>query len=425
MQTDSLLAATGLPLALIVFVLGALVGSFLNVVIARLPYGESIVTPRSRCPACATPIPGWWNIPILSWVLLRGRCRSCKAGISVRYPIVELLTAVLYVACLARFGPSLALVAALILTSGLVAITFIDIDHWEIPDQISIPGIVIGLVLRPLAFDVPFYSGVLGATLGAAMFLAIRWGYYFVRRTEGMGLGDVKLIAMIGAFLGPYALLPAILVASFSGAIVGILLKVFRPGDPEVVPSEDVPDAADLEQRARVLPVGEASAPSRTPDEVARDTVPRGSSPDGRIAGEALARSAAPAARDPAGGQASAGDEASASDEARPRGGEAAAGDDARPSGTGAAASDEARPRGGVAAAEDDARSSASGASAGDAPPEPTSAPREVEPEAEEEEEWVPPPSAVPFGPFLAIGAIAELLFAPTFQRILFGLGLF
>jgi leader peptidase (prepilin peptidase)/N-methyltransferase len=224
---------------ILAFVLGALVGSFLNVVIHRLPQGMSIVRPRSHCPACGDSIPAYLNVPILSFLVLRGRCRKCRTAISPRYPLVELLTAVLFTASVARYGVSLAALAAILFSSALVVITFVDIDIWEIPDEISIPGILIGVLLRPFAFDAPWFDGVLGAAVGAAILALVRWFYFVVRKTEGMGLGDVKLIAMIGAFLGLRALVPTILMASLAGTVIGgltILLAKKRPAEPEAPP---------------------------------------------------------------------------------------------------------------------------------------------------------------------------------------------
>lgn len=220
---------------------GALVGSFLNVVIARLPAGESIVHPGSRCPRCKSPIRPWHNVPILSWVLLRGRCRSCKAPISARYPLVELLTAFLFWACAVRFGPTPAAGVAMLFAACMVVITFIDIDIWEIPDEISLPGVVVGGLVRPWVFDVPWWSGWVGAALGGLSLLFVRWGYQLARGREGMGLGDVKLIAMIGAFVGAGGLLPTILVASFSGTIIGVFVLAFGGSEAE----EDGAEAAE------------------------------------------------------------------------------------------------------------------------------------------------------------------------------------
>lgn len=284
-----------------VFLAGATVGSFLNVVIHRLPLGESVVTPRSRCPQCGTPIEAWNNLPILSWLLLRGRCAHCRAPISVRYPAVELLTGVLWVAVAVRFGLTAAAAAGVVFVSSLVAITFIDIDHFEIPDEISLPGIALGALARPLVFDVPWYSGVLGAALGGAILYAVRWSYEKVRGVEGMGMGDVKLIAMLAAFLGAGAVLPIILVSSIVGLVVGSLTLALAPRAP----------------------------------------------PEGTTSAAASADIDAP----------------------RPR-----ADDDMPP------------------AAEQDASRSAP---------------------AHEDDAWVPPPTAVPFGPFLALGGLSELLLGP------------
>ncbi len=232
----------------VIGVLGALIGSFLNVVIARLPAGESLLHPPSHCPKCGDPIPPWLNVPIFAWLILRGRCRACKVAISPRYPLVELLTTVLWLAAWQRFGWSWALLLAVVLASSLVAITFIDLDTWEIADEISLPGIVLGCLLRPVAFDLAWYSGILGAAVGAGFLILVRvvwelgvrgvmrWAKRYrpealpnlETKLEGMGFGDVKLLGMIGAFLGVGSLLPVILVASFSGVLVGTLLILAR-----------------------------------------------------------------------------------------------------------------------------------------------------------------------------------------------------
>ena len=253
MTPDQALTALGIPVAPVVLVFGLLVGSFLNVVIARLPEGESIVRPRSRCPKCGDMIPSWLNVPVLSWVVLRGRCRACKTPISVRYPMVELLTGMLFLACYARFGLSWALLLGFWLCGSMVAITFIDIRWWEIPDEISLPGILIGVALRPLAFDVPWWDGLLGAALGYGFLWTVRVGYERLRGREGMGLGDLKLLAMIGAALGAKALLPVILTASFSGSLVGGALLLVRRPRGEPAEAEDAPVESE--------PANEGAAP--------------------------------------------------------------------------------------------------------------------------------------------------------------------
>ena len=251
-----------LPPALLnfyVFALGAIVGSFLNVVIHRLPDENlSIVKPRSRCPHCGYSIPAWLNVPILSWVVLGGRCKSCKASISIRYPVVELLTGTLFLAMLIRHGPTLAAALGMLLAAGLIAITFIDIDIWEIPDEISLPGIFIGAALRPVAFEVPWYDGILGAAIGWTLLWGIRAFYFLIRKVEGMGFGDVKLIGMIGAFVGPYLLLPTILLASVSGTVVGVIVWVVSRGEEAEAPVTEAEEDDD-------------SPPESTDDDDARE----------------------------------------------------------------------------------------------------------------------------------------------------------
>lgn len=245
-----ILAHYPIPLSVVLGLFGALIGSFLNVVIARLPEGRSIVSPPSHCPKCGYRIPPWFNIPVVSWLILRGRCWRCRAPISIRYPVVELLTALLFIAVGQRFGLTPAMFASLALVSGLIAITFIDIDYFEIPDEISIWGTVIGILVRPWAFEVPWWSGLVGAALGASFLMIVRISYQIARNQEGMGLGDVKLLAMIGAFLGPGSLLPVILVASSLGSVYGIavLLKERlgpEPEDPAADATAKAPDIVD------------------------------------------------------------------------------------------------------------------------------------------------------------------------------------
>ncbi len=280
-----------------IFLLGAVVGSFLNVVIARLPEGMSVVHPRSRCPKCESAIPWYLNIPVLSWVLLRGQCANCAQQISLRYPVIELLTAVLFLAVARRFGQNEATVLGLILAGSLIAITFIDLDVWEIPDEISLPGIVLGAALRPWAFDVPWYDGVLGVVVGGGVLWAVRAGFYLLRKQEGLGFGDVKLIAMIGGFLGVKAILPVLMIASVSGIVGGLVMLALGFKEDEKSPEP--------------------------PPEPAPETSP------------------------------------------------------------------ETEPE----LAEEDA--------------------------AEEEVDWVPPKNAVPFGPFLALGALAQLLFGAQIERFI------
>lgn len=206
---------------------GLVTGSYLNVVVHRLPRGESTVLPRSRCPACGAPIRPLDNVPVVSWLALRGRCRACAAPISPRYPLVEASTAVLFVGCAERFGLSWDALAAALLCSLLVALAAIDVEHLLLPDRLTLPGIVLGVALQPLVgWTGEGWAGLagalLGAALGAGVLLAAYGLWWLFRREEGLGLGDVKMLAMIGAFLGWRGVVVALLVAAASGALVGL-----------------------------------------------------------------------------------------------------------------------------------------------------------------------------------------------------------
>ena len=215
-----------------VFLFGASIGSFLNVCIYRLPAGQSIVRPRSRCPTCRNTIRWHDNLPVLSWFLLRGRCRYCGAPISFRYPAVEGLVGALAVLNVHHFGPPVeslllrgdtrGLAAAGIyfaLACALVVIAGVDLDHQIIPDAISLPGIAAGLAAS-FVLPIPFRDSALGAVLGAGSLWVIAKGYSWIVGREGMGLGDVKLLAMIGAFVGWKGVLFTLLASSVTGAVV-------------------------------------------------------------------------------------------------------------------------------------------------------------------------------------------------------------
>lgn len=208
-----------------VFSLGACIGSFLNVCIYRIPAEVSIVRPSSRCPQCGNPIRWWQNIPILSWVFLRGKCASCKVKISVRYLFVEALTGLLFLKIFMIFAMQPATLVFWIFAAALVTLTFIDLDHQIIPDVISLPGIVIGFAtvsLTPLSWS----NSLIGIILGGGSLWLIAIVYEFFTKNEGMGGGDVKLLAMIGAFLGWKAILPVIFISSCLGTIVGVPLML-------------------------------------------------------------------------------------------------------------------------------------------------------------------------------------------------------
>ncbi len=204
-------------------VFGACIGSFLNVVIYRLPLGQSIVSPPSQCPKCGYRLKWYDNFPIFGWLLLGGRCRTCKNPISIQYPIVELVTALLFVLVvwLTPAGPLM--VSRLLLVCILIALFGIDLEHQILPNSITLPGIVAGVLLSFIA-PPGWRDALLGALLGAGILYAIAGAYYLWRREEGLGMGDVKMLAMIGAFLGWKAVLVTMVVSSFSGAAIGLSL---------------------------------------------------------------------------------------------------------------------------------------------------------------------------------------------------------
>jgi len=214
---------------LVALLVGLCIGSFLNVVIYRLPLGQSLVSPRSRCTKCGYELRWYDNVPVLSWALLGGRCRRCRAPISVQYPIVELVTGLLFVlvAWLTPVGPLL--VSRLILVAILVALFGIDLEHQILPNVITLPGVVIGLLFSLIA-PPGWKDALIGAALGAGVLYGIAAAYYAVRREEGLGMGDVKMLAMIGAFLGWKAVLVTLVLSSFSGAAIGMALIAAQRG---------------------------------------------------------------------------------------------------------------------------------------------------------------------------------------------------
>jgi leader peptidase (prepilin peptidase)/N-methyltransferase len=201
---------------------GLIVGSYLNVVVHRLPRGLSTVAPRSRCPACGAPIGARDNLPLVSWVLLRGRCRHCGAVISWRYPALEAATALLFVACVERFGIAVEALVAATFCALLIALAAIDAEHYLLPDRLTLPGIALGLAVQPWIDWGGLVPALLGTALGAGILLVF-WGLWLLwRGEEGMGLGDVKMLAMVGAFLGWKGVLVTLLSASVAGSLVGL-----------------------------------------------------------------------------------------------------------------------------------------------------------------------------------------------------------
>lgn len=213
---------------LIVGLLGALIGSFLNVCIYRMPRRESIAWPGSHCPGCAQPIAWHDNIPLVSYLALRGRCRHCAATISLRYPVVEALNALGYVGLLWFFGPGWPTVAYGFLYSALLVVAGTDLSHKIIPNVITFPGIVVGLVSAATILPLGLINGVIGLLVGGGILWILAWASPYLFGKEGMGGGDIKLLAMIGAFLGWKPALMTIMVGSFLGSLVGISLIAAR-----------------------------------------------------------------------------------------------------------------------------------------------------------------------------------------------------
>ncbi|MFZ0483955.1 MAG: prepilin peptidase [Desulfobacterales bacterium] len=213
----------------LVFMFGLCIGSFLNVCIYRVPSSTSIINPsRSFCPQCNSTIQFYDNIPVLSYLWLRGRCRNCKAPISFRYPLVELMTGTLAIAILFKFGLTLEGAIYFVFMSSLLVITFIDIDHKIIPDIISLPGIPIGLAASFVLPAMTFTSSLLGLLAGGGSLLLVAWTYSLITRKEGMGGGDIKLLGMIGAFVGWKGVIFTIFAASLTGTLVGMIVMLLK-----------------------------------------------------------------------------------------------------------------------------------------------------------------------------------------------------
>jgi len=208
---------------------GAVIGSFLNVCIYRLPLGRSVVWPGSACGSCGHMLAWYENIPVVSYLVLRGRCRACRSPISLRYPFVELLTAAMFAAAWWYYGPGALLVSRLVFGCALIVLFAIDLEHQLLPNLITVPGIVAGLAFSFLT-QPGWFDSILGIVVGGGVLWAIAEGYYLVRHEDGLGMGDVKMLAMIGAFVGWKLTLITLMMASFAGSFVGILLIVSRRG---------------------------------------------------------------------------------------------------------------------------------------------------------------------------------------------------
>lgn len=243
------LVAPPTPIAIIVFLFGLIIGSFLNVCILRIPGGKSIVLPSSACPKCGALIRPYDNIPVLSWLMLRGKCRACKTPISPMYPVVELLAGLLFLACFYAFGLTPEALKWAAFAAIMVVLVFTDLRERILPDVVNFTGFGIGLafsfVTKPIdgtalwianhMFDFPppapvlsFVDAILGAALGSGLLWIVSEGYFRLRRREGMGLGDVKMMLMAGAFLGVKRVLLTIFVGAVLGSVLGLLFILVR-----------------------------------------------------------------------------------------------------------------------------------------------------------------------------------------------------
>lgn len=210
-------------------VFGLCIGSFLNVCIHRLPREESVVSPGSRCGSCGVAIRWYDNLPVVSYVLLGGKCRACGAPYSMRYLWVEVLTAVVFAITAAVFDPTPLLAVRLVFAAMLIALFFIDLEHQLLPDAITLPGVVVG-VAASVWLAPGLMASAAGAALGALILLAIRWVWKRATGVDGMGLGDVKMLAMIGAFLGWEQVWLVLFLASLTGAVVGVSIAALGRG---------------------------------------------------------------------------------------------------------------------------------------------------------------------------------------------------
>jgi leader peptidase (prepilin peptidase)/N-methyltransferase len=213
----------------ILVLLGLAVGSFLNVCIHRLPRGESLTVPPSRCPGCSYRQRPYDNIPVLSYVLLRGRCRKCRSPISIRYPLVELITMALFVIHGEVFGWSAVLVPRLLFACAMVVLFAIDLEHQLLPNVITLPGIAIGLIASAV-LPPGIVDALIGVVIGGGVLWLIGEAYFRYSGQEGMGGGDVKMLAMIGAFLGWKLVLVTLVLSSVAGSLIGLLVIVGKRG---------------------------------------------------------------------------------------------------------------------------------------------------------------------------------------------------
>jgi len=216
---------------LIIILFGLAWGSFLNVVIYRLPRGRSIISPPSSCPHCGTRIRWYDNIPLLSFLLLKGKCRACQKPISVIYPLVEALTAGLLLILYLNYAFSIHFFFSSIFTSGLIVLGFIDFEHQILPDHLTIPLFLLALIYGFLRSDLSLKQVLGGAILGSGFLFIVYAGYFLIRKKEGLGTGDIMLMSGIGAFLGIKGTILTLILATFAGALVGLFLLLNQKKD--------------------------------------------------------------------------------------------------------------------------------------------------------------------------------------------------
>ncbi len=222
---------------IIVIVIGLILGSFLNVLIYRIPRGLSIVKPRSFCPHCNSKIRWYDNIPVISFIILLGKCRYCKKTISLRYPVVEIITPLSLLLVYKKFYFSYQFFGSIIFTLALITLAFIDLEHKILPDKITLSGFVFFLFYSFSNPSKNFLDGIIGSFLGAGILLLIYLLYYFIRKEEGLGFGDIKMMLMIGVFLGIAGTVLSLVIASLLGSLVGILIAVImRKGMKHALP---------------------------------------------------------------------------------------------------------------------------------------------------------------------------------------------
>jgi leader peptidase (prepilin peptidase) / N-methyltransferase len=263
-------------------IVGASVGSFLNVVVARVPAGLSIVRPGSRCPRCLAPIAWHDNLPVVSWLLLRARCRACGAPISARYPLLELAGTAAALLALRRHGLSSAAGAEMAFASLLLALGLIDLDTWLLPHALTWPLLALGVLASALGLSpATLRSSLLGAAVGFGVFAAVAWLGRLLLRKEALGFGDVWLLAGVGAWLGVAAILPVVVLASLQGSVLGVILLLLGratpgPKPPDPAESPDATERRDPEPGAPAPAEGAGTQPAEGDWVPPRHAVPFG-----------------------------------------------------------------------------------------------------------------------------------------------------